>query len=160
MYGNLVPIFVRSVGLGGGIHIRFGCNGCRSKQAVFETYSKYKPAERSNCISLSVQVAFFWTSEQDIFSGKQFRILWGGFSYLRGNTVIAWGQNSVLYKLGVLYWRFLRLYNNPRQFPQELAGFHLGGAKGGICPPLDRECPPLDFDFILPHSLVVDVAPP
>ena len=56
--GNLVPIFVRSVGLGGGIHIRFGCNGCRSKQAVFETYSKYKPAERSNCISLSLQIAF------------------------------------------------------------------------------------------------------
>ena len=56
--GNLVPIFVISVGLGGGIHIRFGCNGCRSKQAVFETYSKYKPAERTNCISLSVQAAF------------------------------------------------------------------------------------------------------
>ena len=42
----------------GGIHIRFGCNGCRSKQAVFETYSEYKPGERTNCISLSVQVAF------------------------------------------------------------------------------------------------------
>ena len=45
------------------------------------------------------------------------------------------------------------------------SGFHLGGgggggAKGGICPPLDPECPPLDFDFILPHSLVVDAAPP
>ena len=35
-----------------------------------------------------------------------------------------------------------------------------GGAKGGVCPPLDPECPPLDFDFILPHSLVVDAAPP
>ena len=57
-HGNLVPIFVRTVGLGGGIHICFGCNGCRSKQAVFETYSKYKPAERTNCIILSVQVAF------------------------------------------------------------------------------------------------------
>ena len=56
--GNLVPIFVRSVGLGGCIHIRFGCNGCRSKQAVFETYSQYKHSKRSNCISLSVQVAF------------------------------------------------------------------------------------------------------
>ena len=46
------------------------------------------------------------------------------------------------------------------------AGFHLGvgkgggGAKGGTCPPLDPECPPLDFDFILLHSLVVDAAPP
>ena len=55
---NLVPIFVRSVGLGGGINIRFGCNGCRSKQAGFKTSSKYKHAERTNCISLSVQVAF------------------------------------------------------------------------------------------------------
>ena len=48
--GNLVPIFVRSVSLGGGIYIR--------NQAVFETYSKYKPAETSNYIILSVQVAF------------------------------------------------------------------------------------------------------
>ena len=46
-------IFVRSVGLGGGIHIRFVCNGCRSKQAVFT-----KSGKRTNCISLSVQVAF------------------------------------------------------------------------------------------------------
>ena len=36
-------------------------------------------------------------------------------------------------------------------FIMHTAGFHLGGggAKGGVCPPLD-------FDFILPHSLVVD----
>ena len=40
--GNLVPIFVRSVGLGGGIHIRFGCNGCRSKQVFL------KPLPRTN----------------------------------------------------------------------------------------------------------------
>ena len=37
--------------------------------------------------------------------------------------------------------------------------FRGGGQRGG-CPPLDPECPPLDFDFILPHSLVVDAAPP
>ena len=41
-----------------------------------------------------------------------------------------------------------------------IPGFHLGRSKGGHLPPLDPECPPLDFDFILPHSLVVDVAPP
>ena len=37
-----------------------------------------------------------------------------------------------------------------------------GGDKGGHLPPppLDPECPPLDFDFILSHSLVVDAAPP
>ena len=55
--GNLVPICVKSVGLGGGISICFGCNGCRSKQAVFETYSKYKPGGM-NAISVSVQMAF------------------------------------------------------------------------------------------------------
>ena len=66
--GNLVPIFVRSVG--GGIHIRFGCNGCRSKQALFETYSKYKPAERSNCISLSVQVAFIMAGGTHVVYAK------------------------------------------------------------------------------------------
>lgn len=56
--GNLVPMYVKSVGLGGGIHIRFGCNGCRSKQAVFETYSKYERARGMNVISACVQVAF------------------------------------------------------------------------------------------------------
>ena len=36
-----------------------------------------------------------------------------------------------------------------------------GGAKGGICPSLGPECPPpLNFDFYLPHRLVVDAAPP
>ena len=31
-----------------------------------------------------------------------------------------------------------------------------GAGKGGICPPpLDPECPPLDCEFIFPHSLVV-----
>ena len=36
-----------------------------------------------------------------------------------------------------------------------------GGQRGEFDPsPLDPECPPLDFDFILPHSLVVDATPP
>ena len=40
-------------------------------------------------------------------------------------------------------------------------GFILGGGGGGgVYPPLDPKCPPLDFDFILPHSLVVDATPP
>ena len=33
-----------------------------------------------------------------------------------------------------------------------------GGQRGAFA--LDPKCPPLDFDFILPHSLVVDAAPP
>ena len=44
------------------------------------------------------------------------------------------------------------------------AGFHLGGGGGGgqrgALAPLGSLVPPLDFDFILPHSLVVDAAPP
>ena len=38
-----------------------------------------------------------------------------------------------------------------------------GGAKGGVCPPWVSSAPPpppLDYNFILPHSLVVDAAPP
>ena len=35
-----------------------------------------------------------------------------------------------------------------------------GGGKRGHLPPLGSRVPPLDFDFILPHSLVVDAAPP
>ena len=45
----LVPMCVKSVGLGGAIPIRFGC-GCRSKQAMFETVSKYECGK--NAISL------------------------------------------------------------------------------------------------------------
>ena len=56
--GNLVPISVKSVGLGGGLCIRYGCNGCSSKQAELKTYSRYEPGRRTNTISLSVQVAF------------------------------------------------------------------------------------------------------
>ena len=54
--GNLVPICVKSVGLV--VVVFIGCNGCRSKQAVFETYSKYKPVRGMNSISVCVQVAF------------------------------------------------------------------------------------------------------
>ena len=56
--GDLVPICVKGVGFGGSIHIRFGCNGCRSKQAVFETSSRYLPVRGGNTISVCVQVAF------------------------------------------------------------------------------------------------------
>ena len=56
--GNLVPISVKSVGLGGGLCIRYGCNGCSSKQAELKTYSRCEPGRRTNAISLSVQVAF------------------------------------------------------------------------------------------------------
>ena len=35
-----------------------------------------------------------------------------------------------------------------------------GGRGGHLPPPLGSRVPPLDFDFILQHSLVVDAAPP
>ena len=56
--GKLVAMSIKSDGLGGGLCIRFGCNGCHSKQAEFITYSKYEAAQETNTISLSVQVAF------------------------------------------------------------------------------------------------------
>ena len=75
--GNLVPICVKSVGLGGSIHIRFGCNGCRSKQVVFETSSKYKLAQGMtrgmNPISLCVQVAFIMAGSTHAVYAKTLR---------------------------------------------------------------------------------------
>ena len=75
--GNLVPICVKSVGLGGSIHIRFGCNGCRSKQVVFETSSKYKHTQvmtrGMNVISHCVQVAFIMAGSTHAVYAKTLR---------------------------------------------------------------------------------------
>ena len=53
--GNLVPVAVKSIGLGGGLSVCFGCR----ELALFETFTKYEnePAY-NNDISVSVQVAF------------------------------------------------------------------------------------------------------
>ena len=66
---------VKSVGLGGAIHIRFGCNGCRSKQAAFETVSKYEHGK--NAISLSVQVAFIMAGSTHAVYAKTLRLALG-----------------------------------------------------------------------------------
>ena len=55
--GSLVPDRVRSTGLGGAVSIKYMCNGCVCKTALFETSSKYE-LTGSNDISIAVQVAF------------------------------------------------------------------------------------------------------
>ena len=57
--GNLVPVAVKSTRLGGGLSVFFGCDGCKVKSVIFESFTKYEhgPA-RNNDISVSVQVAF------------------------------------------------------------------------------------------------------
>ena len=93
--GNFVPIIVGSVGLGGGIHICFECNGGRSKQAVFETYSKHKPGERSNCISLNVQVAF-------IMAGGTHAVYAKTLSHALGMKRVTYLKTSI--HLSMAYW--------------------------------------------------------
>ena len=57
--GNLVPVAVKSTGMGGGLSVCFGCDGCKVKLALFESFTRYEnePAY-NNDISVSVQVAF------------------------------------------------------------------------------------------------------
>ena len=57
--GNLVPLLVRSVGLGGGIHIRLDAMVVDPNRQFLKPILVYKPAKSTNCISLSVQAAFF-----------------------------------------------------------------------------------------------------
>ena len=54
--GNLVPVAVKSIGMGGGLSVWFGCDGCKVK--LFESFTRYEnePAY-NNDISVSVQVA-------------------------------------------------------------------------------------------------------
>ena len=40
--GNLTPISVKSIRLGGAVSISYVCNGCGSRMAFFETSSKYE----------------------------------------------------------------------------------------------------------------------
>ena len=54
--GNLVPISVKTKGLGGAISVSLCCDGCSMKGAMFETH--VSQCENSNAISICVQVAF------------------------------------------------------------------------------------------------------
>ena len=40
--GKLVPVAVKSTGLGGGLSVCFGCDGCKSKLALFESFTRYE----------------------------------------------------------------------------------------------------------------------
>ena len=55
--GILIPVHVRSTGLGGAISVSYTCSGCASHSALFETSSKYELTNTSE-ISVAVQVAF------------------------------------------------------------------------------------------------------
>ena len=55
--GELIPVKVSSVGLGGAVSIKYNCNGCANHEALFETSSKYELHNTSD-ISVAVQVAF------------------------------------------------------------------------------------------------------
>ena len=55
--GELIPVKVKSSGLGGAISLLYACSVCAVKGAVFESSVKYPLGNMSN-ISMSVQVAF------------------------------------------------------------------------------------------------------
>ena len=55
--GILIPVHVRSTGLGGALSVSYTCNGCAAHSALFETSSKYELSNTSE-ISVAVQVAF------------------------------------------------------------------------------------------------------
>ena len=55
--GILIPVHVKSTGLGGALSVSYTCNGCAAHSALFETSSKYELANTSE-ISVAVQVAF------------------------------------------------------------------------------------------------------
>ena len=40
--GNLVPVAVKSIGMGGGLSVWFGCDGCKVKLALFESFTRYE----------------------------------------------------------------------------------------------------------------------
>ncbi len=57
--GALVPVAVKSRGLGGALSITFTCNGCASQWALFDTCAKYQlRSGYVSDISVCVQVAF------------------------------------------------------------------------------------------------------
>ena len=57
--GHLVPVTVTSTGLGGDLSVCFGCDRCKSKLALFESFTRYEQgAAHRNDISMCVQVAF------------------------------------------------------------------------------------------------------
>ena len=57
--GALVPVAVKSHGLGGALSITFTCNGCGSQWALFDTCAKDQLSSGyTSDISVCVQVAF------------------------------------------------------------------------------------------------------
>ena len=57
--GRLVPIDIKSTGLGGAISMKYTCNGCVEQHAHFEAYCKYDREHGSMSeVGMTVQVAF------------------------------------------------------------------------------------------------------
>ena len=56
--GDLVPVWVTTRGLGGGLIINYLCNGCASEAVVFQSSSNGSGKATNNCISRCLQVAF------------------------------------------------------------------------------------------------------
>ena len=54
--GNLVAVSVKCRGLGGGIAVRYTCDGCTAKSVTLETHANL--CGNKNTVSMSVQVAF------------------------------------------------------------------------------------------------------
>ena len=52
--GELIPVKVSSVGLGGAVSIKYNCNGCTNHEALFETFSKYE-LHNTSVISVAVK---------------------------------------------------------------------------------------------------------
>ena len=55
--GNLAPVGVKCLGLGGGLAVSYSCDGCALKGAVFQTMCT-NLAVQVHTVSMYVQVAF------------------------------------------------------------------------------------------------------
>jgi uncharacterized ParB-like nuclease family protein len=44
VHGELIPVEVRTFGLGGAVSIKYNCNGCGKYEAHFEAFSSVSPS--------------------------------------------------------------------------------------------------------------------
>ena len=73
------------------------------------------------------------------------------------NTAIIWDVSKGITNLNS---HISQQYSSIGRCRVSFRGGGGGGGQRGHLPPLGSRVPPLDFYFILPHSLVVDAAPP
>ena len=55
--GALIPVYVKSIGLGGAVSISCTCNSCGNRGAIFDTSLMYELGSAPK-ISVAIQVAF------------------------------------------------------------------------------------------------------